>query len=48
MQKIRKQFKKELEKLLLSTTNFYGFVKGIAGNAIGDIKLLELGREDEV
>jgi hypothetical protein len=32
-----------LEKVLLNTTNFYGSVKGIAGNAIGDIKLLELG-----
>jgi hypothetical protein len=29
--------------VLLNTTNFYGSVKGIAGNAIGDIKLLELG-----
>lgn len=47
MQKIWKEREKQLEKVLLNTTNFYGSVKGIAGNAIGDIKLLELG-EDEV
>lgn len=43
MQKIWKEREKQLEKVLLNTTNFYGSVKGIAGNAIGDIKLLELG-----
>jgi hypothetical protein len=48
MQKIWKEREKQLEKVLLNTTNFYGSVKGIAGNAIGDIKLLELGGEDEV
>ena len=42
MQKIWKEREKQLEKVLLNTTNFYGSVKGIAGNAIGDIKLLEL------
>lgn len=47
MQKIWKEREKQLEKVLLNTTNFYGSVKGIAGNAIGDIKLLELG-ENEV
>ena len=47
MQKIWKEREKQLEKVLLNTTNFYGSVKGIAGNAIGDIKLLELGGEDE-
>ncbi len=46
MQKIWKEREKQLEKVLLNTTNFYGSVKGIAGNAIGDIKLLDLG-EDE-
>ena len=48
MQKIWKEREKQLEKMLLNTTNFYGSVKGIAGNAIGDIKLLELGGEGEV
>lgn len=47
MQKIWKEREKQLEKVLLNTTNFYGSVKGIAGNAIGDIKLLELGEEDK-
>ena len=47
MQKIWKEREKQLEKVLLNTTNFYGSVKGIAGNAIGDIKLLELGGDDE-
>lgn len=47
MQKLWKEREKQLEKVLLNTTNFYGSVKGIAGNAIGDIKLLELGGEDE-
>lgn len=47
MQKIWKEREKQLEKVLLNTTNFYGSVKGIAGNAISDIKLLELGGETE-
>jgi hypothetical protein len=46
MQKIWKEREKQLEKVLLNTTNFYGSVKGIAGNAIGDIKLLDLGGSD--
>lgn len=46
MTKIWKEREKQLEKVLLNTTNFYGSVKGIAGNAIGDIKLLELGGDD--
>lgn len=45
MQKIWKEREKQLEKVLLNTTNFYGSVKGIAGNAIGNIKLLELGED---
>lgn len=43
MAKIWKEREKQLEKVLLNTTNFYGSVKGIAGNSIGDIKKLELG-----
>jgi hypothetical protein len=41
MEKIWKEREKQLEKVLLNTTHFYGSVKGIAGNAVGDIKLLE-------
>jgi hypothetical protein len=41
MEKIWKEREKQLEKVLLNTTHFYGSIKGIAGNAIGDIKLLE-------
>lgn len=43
MEKLWKEREKQLEKVLLNTTHFYGSVKGIAGNAIGDIKTLELG-----
>jgi hypothetical protein len=43
MEKLWKEREKQLEKVLLNTTHFYGSVKGIAGNAIGDVKLLELG-----
>lgn len=43
MQKIWKEREKQLEKVLLNTTNFYGSIKGIAGSAVADIKLLELG-----
>lgn len=40
MEKIWKEREKQLEKVLLNTTQFYGSIKGIAGNAVGDIKLL--------
>jgi hypothetical protein len=41
MEKIWKEREKQLEKVLLNTTHFYGSVKGIAGNAIENIKFLE-------
>jgi len=41
MEKMWKEREKQLEKVLLNTTQFYGSIKGIAGNAIGDIKLLD-------
>jgi hypothetical protein len=41
MEKIWKEREKQLEKVLLNTTRFYGSIKGIAGNAIGDLKMLE-------
>lgn len=41
MEKIWKEREKQLEKVLLNTTHLYGSVKGIAGNAVADIRLLE-------
>jgi hypothetical protein len=41
MEKIWKEREKQLEKVLLNTVQFYGSIKGIAGSAVGDIKLLE-------
>lgn len=41
MEKIWKEREKQLDKVLLNTTQFYGSIKGIAGSAIGDIKMLE-------
>jgi len=40
MEKIWKEREKQLEKVLLNTTQFYGSIKGIAGNAIGELKML--------
>lgn len=41
MEKIWKEREKQLDKVLLNTTQFYGSIKGIAGNAVADLKLLE-------
>jgi hypothetical protein len=41
MEKLWKEREKQLDKTLRNTAQFYGSMKGIAGNAIGDIKLLE-------
>ena len=41
MEKIWKEREKQLEKVLHNTVQFYGSIKGIAGNAVGDIQLLE-------
>jgi len=41
MEKIWKEREKQLEKVLLNTTQFYGSIKGIAGNAVSDLKMLE-------
>jgi hypothetical protein len=53
MQKIWKEREKQIDKVINSTINMYGSVKGIAGTAVQDIKLLgfdddldELGSED--
>jgi hypothetical protein len=41
MEKIWKEREKQLDKVLDNTVQFYGSIKGIAGNAIGDLKMLE-------
>ena len=41
MEKLWKEREKQLEKVLINTVQFYGSIKGIAGSAVGDIKLLE-------
>lgn len=41
MDKIWKEREKQLDKVLTNTVQFYGSIKGIAGNAVGEIKLLE-------
>jgi len=46
MLKIWKQREKQLEKVLLSTTGFYGAIKGIAGNAIPTVDYFELPGAD--
>jgi len=42
MARIWKQREKQIEKVIDNTTNMYGAIKGIAGNAVGSIKTLEL------
>jgi hypothetical protein len=42
MNKIWKQREKQIEKVIDNTVNMYGAIKGIAGNAIADIKYIEL------
>lgn len=42
MQKIWKQREKQIEKVLDNTIGMYGSIKGIAGNAIGNVQALEL------
>jgi hypothetical protein len=42
MQRIWKSREKQIEKVITNTIDMYGSIKGIAGNAVGDIKALEL------
>jgi len=42
MQRIWKQREKQIEKVLDNTIGMYGSIKGIAGNAIGNVQALEL------
>jgi hypothetical protein len=41
MEKIWKEREKQIDKTLTNTAQFYGSIKGIAGNAVGEIKFLE-------
>jgi hypothetical protein len=48
MARIWKQREKQIEKVLLNTSNMYGSIRGIAGNAIPAVRHLELpGAEEE-
>ena len=46
MARIWKQREKQIEKVLENTIGMYGSIKGIAGNAIGHVKALELPYSD--
>ena len=47
MQRIWKQREKQIEKVITSTVDMYGSIKGIAGNAVQSVKALELPGEYE-
>jgi len=47
METIWKKREKQIQKVLFNTNQMYGSIKGIAGNAIGSIKALELPGEDD-
>jgi hypothetical protein len=48
MEKLWKEREKQIEAVLMNTTHFYGAIKGIAGSAVPEINMLELGGgEDE-
>ncbi|MFP6269512.1 DUF2130 domain-containing protein [Helicobacter pylori] len=47
MNKIWKSREKQMEKVFEGTINMYGSIKGIVGNAIGQVKVLELGYDGE-
>jgi len=46
MARIWKQRERQIDKVLENTIGMYGSIKGIAGNAIGDVKALELPYSD--
>lgn len=46
MQKVWKEREKQLERVLLNATNFYGSLKGIAGSQIPNVALLEDDSEE--
>ncbi|MBY0427396.1 MAG: DUF2130 domain-containing protein [Cytophagales bacterium] len=41
MEKMWKEREKQIEKVLINASGFYGSIKGIAGNSIPDVKMLE-------
>ena len=47
MQRIWKQREKQIEKVIVNTIDMYGSVKGIAGNAVQDVKALELPEPED-
>ncbi|MNU65170.1 hypothetical protein D3C71_544590 [compost metagenome] len=47
MQRIWKQREKQIEKVIVNTIDMYGSVKGIAGNAVQEVKALELPGNDD-
>jgi hypothetical protein len=47
MQRIWKSREKQIERVVNNTVSMYGSIKGIAGNAIGNIDALELGPATE-
>lgn len=47
MAKLWKEREKQLEKVLINTSEMYGSVKGIAGASVGDIPLLEGEKDPE-
>ncbi len=47
MQRIWKEREKQIEKVISNTVDMYGSIKGIAGNAVGSVKALELTAGDE-
>jgi hypothetical protein len=47
MASIWKKREKQIEKVLLNTSHMYSSIKGIAGNAISAVRLLELPAADE-
>lgn len=48
MARIWKQREKQLEKVGYNTVNMYGSIRGIAGNAIQTVELLELDAQDNL
>ncbi|MFP6041227.1 DUF2130 domain-containing protein [Helicobacter pylori] len=47
MARIWKSREKQIDKVFEGTINMYGSIKGIVGNAIGQVKALELGYDGE-
>ena len=48
MRSIWKKREKQIDKVLLNTADMYGSIRGIAGNAVQPVPLLELPSDDKV